>query len=87
MINVLDNWNADNTEIPAFHYDSLCHFDYQNVTDLEKAMAYRTAEVHIYIRSYMYTYIYIHIYVYIYIHLYILIYIYIYIYIYVYIYV
>eukprot|EP00596_Hydrurales_sp_CCMP1899_P003697 CAMPEP_0119045380 /NCGR_PEP_ID=MMETSP1177-20130426/39290_1 /TAXON_ID=2985 /ORGANISM="Ochromonas sp, Strain CCMP1899" /LENGTH=776 /DNA_ID=CAMNT_0007017035 /DNA_START=164 /DNA_END=2491 /DNA_ORIENTATION=+ len=45
MINVLDNWNADNTEIPAFHYDSLCHFDYQNVTDLEKAMAYRTAEV------------------------------------------
>ena len=29
MMNVLNNWNSDSTEIPKFHYDSLCHFNHQ----------------------------------------------------------
>ena len=29
MMNVLNNWNSDSTEIPKYHYDSLCHFDFQ----------------------------------------------------------
>jgi hypothetical protein len=41
---ILANWNTDNTEIPPFHYDSLCHFDFQNKTDQDKALAYRKAE-------------------------------------------
>lgn len=40
-----DNWNTDNTEIPPFHYDSLCHFDFQNETQLQSAYAYQAAEV------------------------------------------
>lgn len=45
MTDILANWNTDNTEIPPFHYDSLCHFDYQNEADNAKAWAYRAAEV------------------------------------------
>lgn len=44
MIDITNNWNTDNTEIPAFHYDSICHFDYQNETELAQAFAYRDAE-------------------------------------------
>ena len=43
MMDLMNNWNADNTEIPEIHYDSLCHFDYQ--TQLEIAQRYREAEV------------------------------------------
>ena len=32
-----------NTVIPEYHYDSICHFDYQ--TELQKAENYRKAEV------------------------------------------
>mmetsp|Transcript_20564 Transcript_20564/g.20683 ORF Transcript_20564/g.20683 Transcript_20564/m.20683 type:complete len:836 (+) Transcript_20564:269-2776(+) len=42
VMDLLNNWNADNTDIPAFHYDSLCHFDYK--TEYNKALAYRKAE-------------------------------------------
>lgn len=45
MSDITDNWNTDVTDIPTFHYDSLCHFDYQNATDNGKILAYRTAEV------------------------------------------
>ena len=45
MVDMTNNWNTDNTEIPARHYDSLCHFDYQNATELRRAHAYRAAEV------------------------------------------
>jgi hypothetical protein len=45
MIDITNNWNTDSVEIPPFHYDSLCHFDYQNETDLRKAFIYRSAEV------------------------------------------
>lgn len=41
---ILKNWNADSTVIPAFHYDSLCHFDFQNETQRTIALAYREAE-------------------------------------------
>jgi len=40
---LLQNWNPDSTIIPAQHFDSLCHFNYQ--TELHKAFAYRKAEV------------------------------------------
>jgi hypothetical protein len=43
MKEVLDNWNPDDNSVPPFHYNSLCYFDYQ--TELDKAMAYRDAEV------------------------------------------
>jgi hypothetical protein len=39
------NWLPDNTDIPPFHYDSLCHFDFQNPAELKQAFAYRDAEV------------------------------------------
>jgi Cupin-like domain len=41
---VLQNWNADSTEIPPVHYDSLCHFDFQNETQRAIALTYRDAE-------------------------------------------
>lgn len=44
MIDILNNWNTDNTEIPPQHYDSLCHFDYLNATQLQQAYNYRSAE-------------------------------------------
>ena len=39
-----DNWNTDSTELPPRHYDSLCHFNYQNATELRRAHSYRLAE-------------------------------------------
>jgi hypothetical protein len=45
MSDMTANWNTDVTDIPPFHYDSLCHFDYQNATDNAKILAYRSAEV------------------------------------------
>lgn len=45
MTDITANWNTDSTEIPPFHYDSLCHFDYSNQTEFTKALAYRTAEL------------------------------------------
>ena len=44
MTDVVNNWNPDNTDIPAMHYDTLCHFDYQNKTELQYAYNYRKAE-------------------------------------------
>lgn len=44
MTDVTSNWNTDNTDIPAYHYDALCHFDFQNPVDNKKAWTYRTAE-------------------------------------------
>ena len=45
MIDITNNWNTDSTEIPAAHYDSLCHFDYKNSSQLLQAQRYRAAEV------------------------------------------
>ena len=45
MIDITNNWNTDSTEIPPTHYDSLCHFDYKNSTQLAQAYRYRAAEV------------------------------------------
>jgi hypothetical protein len=45
MLQILKNWNSDTTEIPNFHYDSLCHFNYQNTTELQQAYNYREAEL------------------------------------------
>ena len=45
MLDIVNNWNTDSTEIPPFHYDSICHFDYQNATQLGYAMTYRSKEV------------------------------------------
>lgn len=43
MLEIIKNWNPDSTEIPEFHYDSLCHFDYN--TEYQKAENYRKAEL------------------------------------------
>ena len=43
-MDIVNNWNTDNTEIPSFHYDSICHFNYQNTSELKKAYNYRKAE-------------------------------------------
>jgi hypothetical protein len=45
MLDLLKNWNSDNTEIPPYHYDSLCHFNYLNVTEVQIALRYREIEV------------------------------------------
>ena len=45
ILSLLDNWNTDETNIPPFHFDSLCHFDFQNETELASAYQYRKAEV------------------------------------------
>ena len=45
MIDITNNWNTDSTVIPPKHYDSLCHFDFKNDTQLKQAYAYRAAEV------------------------------------------
>ena len=42
---ILNNWNADSADLPIRHYDSLCHFDYQNATQAQQALNYRLAEV------------------------------------------
>lgn len=44
MLDVTNNWNTDNTDIPPSHYDSLCHFNYLNETQLKQAYNYRKAE-------------------------------------------
>jgi len=44
-IDVINNWNPDNTEIPDKHYDTLCHFDFQNAAQQKLAFEYRDAEV------------------------------------------
>lgn len=43
IMDLIDNWNPDQAEAPAKHYHALCRFDY--ATDLEKAFAYREAEL------------------------------------------
>lgn len=40
---LLNNWNPDDTTIPAVHYDSFCRFDY--VKDRKQIEAYRAADV------------------------------------------
>jgi len=45
ILDMLKNWPADDTVIPPMHHDSLCHFDFQNETELKAAYAYRQAEV------------------------------------------
>lgn len=45
MREILNNWPTDDTNIPKFHYDSLCHFNYQDVDDKKKIMNYQAAEV------------------------------------------
>lgn len=43
MLDIIENWNPDDVTIPEFHYDSICHFDYQ--TEFQKAQNYRDAEL------------------------------------------
>ena len=38
-----DNWNVDDTDIPAKHYDSFCRFDFQ--TEMNKIVTYKKKEV------------------------------------------
>jgi hypothetical protein len=45
IMNLLTHWNTDSTEIPPFHYDSICHFDYTNRTQRQQAYNYRDKEV------------------------------------------
>ena len=45
LVDILNNWNPDNTEIPDVHYDTLCHFDYSDEEQLKLAFEYRDAEV------------------------------------------
>lgn len=45
IMDVLNNWNTDSTEIPPLHYDSICHFDYRNETQVQQAYNYREKEV------------------------------------------
>jgi hypothetical protein len=40
---LLDNWNPDDTDIPAMHYDSFCRFDFTK--DHKQIEAYRKADV------------------------------------------
>lgn len=42
IMDLLNNWNPDKTDIPPMHYDSICHFDYQTQYDI--AERYRNAE-------------------------------------------
>jgi len=42
---LLDNWNTDSTDIPPFHHDSLCHFDFRNETELQMSYKYREMEL------------------------------------------
>ena len=45
VVDIVNNWNPDNTEIPAQHYDTLCHFNYQNKEQKALALEYRNEEV------------------------------------------
>lgn len=42
IMDIISNWNPDDTDIPSMHYDSICHFDYQTQYDI--AERYRDAE-------------------------------------------
>lgn len=42
IMDIINNWNPDSTDIPPMHYDSICRFDFQ--TQLEIATRYRDAE-------------------------------------------
>ena len=43
LMKVVENWNPENTTVPAAIFNGLCMFDYQD--DYEKAMTYRDEEV------------------------------------------
>lgn len=43
IMDILGNWNMDDTAIPPRHYNTLCRFDYQ--TEYDKALRYRDAEM------------------------------------------
>lgn len=45
ITNLTENWNSDVTDIPDQHYDSLCHFNYQDPVEYQRALNYRKAEV------------------------------------------
>jgi hypothetical protein len=45
IMSLLNNWNTDDTKIPSIHYDSICHFNYQNPDELRRANTYRSHEV------------------------------------------
>jgi len=45
IMDVINNWNPDDTTIPERHYDSLCHFDLSIPSDVKKAETYRKAEL------------------------------------------
>ena len=47
FLQIVQNWNPDmgGYFIPHFHYDSLCHFDYQNSSQLAQAYNYQDADV------------------------------------------
>ena len=45
IMDLIENWNPDDTNIPARHYDSLCHFDMSLESDRIKAENYREAEM------------------------------------------
>ena len=43
IMDIINNWGADEHDIPNMHYDSLCHFNFE--TEFDKAMNYRNADV------------------------------------------
>ena len=46
IMDIIENWSPDKPlPTPARHYHSLCRFDYEKPGDLDKAVAYREAEV------------------------------------------
>ena len=45
IMDLINNWGPDNTDIPPMHYDSLCHFDMSLESDRIKAENYREAEM------------------------------------------
>jgi hypothetical protein len=46
IMDIIQNWSPDKPlPVPPRHYHALCRFDYEKPGDLEKAVAYREAEV------------------------------------------
>lgn len=43
LLDLLDNWSADNMTIPSRHHNTLCRFNYQ--TDLAQAKRYKDREI------------------------------------------
>ena len=43
IMDLVNNWNPDNTNIPPYHYNSICRMDY--IKDYDKALRYRDAEM------------------------------------------